>query len=189
MTLRSKPPRDVVAITLFVIAMSPLLAACGGGSNDAASGDSASEQAGLKFARCMREHGVNVPDPGTRGEINIRVTPGTKAKTDAAQRACSHYLRGLARNASPAQMQRAQDAALAYARCMRSHGVDFPDPKVSADGGMVQFGGPGLNPNSSKFQQADKACRKLLPGKPVGRAGKAPTQSSDGSGGVMEAGK
>jgi hypothetical protein len=54
--------------------------------------------------------------------------------------------------------------ALAYAQCMRSHGVaDFPDP--NAQGGFSIQGGPGsnLNPGSATFQSADKTCRHLLP--------------------------
>ena len=54
--------------------------------------------------------------------------------------------------------------ALAYAQCMRSHGVpDFPDP--NAQGGFSIQGGPGsgLNPGSATFQAADKECRHLLP--------------------------
>ncbi len=58
---------------------------------------------------------------------------------------------------------------VAYARCMRSHGVsDFPDP-AAIPGGGVAFqinGGPGsdLNQNNPTFQAADHACRSLLPG-------------------------
>jgi hypothetical protein len=49
-------------------------------------------------------------------------------------------------------------AALAYAKCMRSHGVaDFPDP--NADGG---FSAPdGMNPNSATYISANDACKSL----------------------------
>jgi hypothetical protein len=58
---------------------------------------------------------------------------------------------------------------LAYAGCMRSHGVsDFPDPTAGSGGG-VSFqinGGPGsdLNQNNPTFKAADQACRSLSPG-------------------------
>jgi hypothetical protein len=56
---------------------------------------------------------------------------------------------------------------LAYARCMRSHGVsDFPDPATSGGGvGIVLQGGPGsdLNPNNPRFKAANQACRSLQP--------------------------
>ena len=44
---------------------------------------------------------------------------------------------------------------LAYARCVRSHGVsDFPDPSSSGGVGITLHGGPGsdLNPNNPTFE-------------------------------------
>jgi hypothetical protein len=59
--------------------------------------------------------------------------------------------------------------ALAYTRCMRSHGIhDFPDPTTPPGGGVTfQFnGGAGsdLNQNDPTFQAASQACRTLSPG-------------------------
>jgi hypothetical protein len=50
---------------------------------------------------------------------------------------------------------------------MREHGIDFPDPQF--DGGRVMVGadrndGPAFDPNSTKFKDAQEACRSLLPG-------------------------
>jgi hypothetical protein len=168
----------MASATLALLAMTLLLAACGGGSGDSGSGDSASEKAGLKYARCMREHGVDMPDPGPNGEVRLRARPGEESKIQAAQKACSKYLAGLARKASPAQQQAMQDAALRYARCMRQNGVDFPDPKF--ENGGIRFGGPGLNPNSPRFQQADKACRRFMPGGGKGGKGGATGFSTGG---------
>jgi hypothetical protein len=58
---------------------------------------------------------------------------------------------------------------LAYARCMRSHGVsDFPDPTTLPGGGFAfQIDeGPGsdLNHNAPAFKAANQACRALGPG-------------------------
>jgi hypothetical protein len=48
---------------------------------------------------------------------------------------------------------------LAYAQCMRSHGVpNFPDPN-----GQGEIQGNGINPASPSFQAADKDCRHILP--------------------------
>lgn len=49
-------------------------------------------------------------------------------------------------------------AALAYARCMRSHGItDFPDP--NAQGG---FSAPnGMDVNSAQYAAANNACKSL----------------------------
>ena len=59
--------------------------------------------------------------------------------------------------------------ALAYTRCMRSHGIhDFPDPTTPPGGGVAfQFnGGAGsdLNQKNPAFQAAGQACRTLSPG-------------------------
>ena len=59
--------------------------------------------------------------------------------------------------------------AVAYAHCMRNHGVpDFPDPVTSPGGGIAfqRNGGPGsdLNDHSPTFEAADQACRSLMPG-------------------------
>jgi hypothetical protein len=64
---------------------------------------------------------------------------------------------------------------LAFARCMRGHGVpNFPDPKSSGNGGIqIQDSqragsGPslkinGVPVNAPAFQSAQQACRSLLP--------------------------
>jgi hypothetical protein len=55
-------------------------------------------------------------------------------------------------------------AALAYSRCMRSHGVPgFPDPKQV--GGSIQISGSssGASRSSASFATAQRTCRHLLP--------------------------
>lgn len=58
--------------------------------------------------------------------------------------------------------QTAGSFSLAFARCMRAHGVpDFPDPNGQAG----QLGpGSGINPDSPQFQSAlNGACKPLAP--------------------------
>jgi hypothetical protein len=58
-------------------------------------------------------------------------------------------------------------ALLAYARCMRAHGVtDFPDPQPNGHGGSgFDLGGSGdLNPDNPIYEAANQACVSLLPG-------------------------
>ena len=57
--------------------------------------------------------------------------------------------------------------SLAFAACMRSHGVSgYPDPRVTGSGNSVQVTiSPGTaNPDSPAFRAADRACHHLLPG-------------------------
>jgi len=58
--------------------------------------------------------------------------------------------------------QSARPADLAYAACMRSHGVEsFPDP--SAVGAAVIAPAAGIDPNSVQFRSAGSACRLAAP--------------------------
>lgn len=65
--------------------------------------------------------------------------------------------------AADAGQQKELAQALAYSRCMRSHGVpNFPDPTASAHG--VSMGLRNVDPNSPEFKAAQQACHKLQPG-------------------------
>jgi hypothetical protein len=59
---------------------------------------------------------------------------------------------------------------------MRSHGIkNFPDP--SAGGGLEIRSQSGIDPQSKRFQDAEKACRKLLPAGNVSPAQQAQAQA------------
>jgi hypothetical protein len=72
-------------------------------------------------------------------------------------------------SASTASSSHVSAQAVAYAHCMRNHGVpDFPDPTLNP-GGSVSFqidGGAGsdLNHNNPRFKAAEQACLSLMPG-------------------------
>jgi len=192
------PPRTVLlaALAAFAIAFAVLASGCGSSSSDSgvaalddrSSGDSDGnsskatsssgsangdpQEAALKWARCMRKNGVDVPDPEVNGgRITMRARGGAKTfalgpdseKFRAAQKKCGTPFG----NARPPQMSEAdrqefEDALLAFAKCMREHGVDMPDPKFQQGGGVFQMGGPGINADSSHFQEAQKACEPIM---------------------------
>ena len=167
-------------------------AACGGsgsGSNGVASIKTASdtnsdnadkdkdnketspEDAMLAFARCMREHGVDMPDPDTSGGNGVvtfsagAVGAGKLDPEDnqfqEAHEACKDLMGDAGpMNMSPEQQQEMQDQALAFSRCMREHGVNMPDPTFGGKGEMMMKIGPddGLDPEDPKFQDAQQAC-------------------------------
>jgi hypothetical protein len=163
---------------LLVAAVAGALAlgACGGGGGGSGGAKSQQDKAfagALKFAKCMRDHGVDVPDPKKdgNGPIKIMAKAGAKsagkdnAKMQAAQKACQKYLKaGGGRAPSAAEQARVKDAMLAYTRCMRSRGVKIADPQFTSDGGILnKAGGPGqTNPRSPTFRAADKVCRPKL---------------------------
>jgi hypothetical protein len=165
--------RPLAAAALTMSALG--LAACGGddaaGASPSASRDQQMRDAQLKFARCMREHGIEMPDPkpGQHG-MELRVRAGTSPeKVGAADKACRKYMdKFKPPPMSEAQQKRFRDAALANARCMREHGIDIPDPTFGADGTATikigkGAGGGRLDPEDPRFQKAQKACAHLMP--------------------------
>jgi hypothetical protein len=118
------------------------------------------QEAALEFAKCMREHGVDMPDPEVDSQGRIRVTvragrdQADPKKLDEAQRACGHLMGGG--GDGPGRLDpKAQDAMLAFARCMREHGIDMPDPTGN---GLLFNSKRGPDPSSSKFKEAERAC-------------------------------
>ncbi len=159
--------------TLLVVALTAsLVAACGGGEKPTSSTDpeAANKKAMLQFASCMRSNGVDMPDPKfSGGRVMMRAGgPDTNPDTmRAAEKACAKYRDAVKPpEMSDAQKEEFKKAALANARCMRDHGIDFPDPTFGADGGaQVKIGrGTGVDPESPKFKAAQKACESTMPG-------------------------
>ncbi|HEV7863228.1 MAG TPA: hypothetical protein VGR20_11025, partial [Acidimicrobiia bacterium] len=134
-------------------------------------GKTSPEDAMLAFARCMREHGVDMPDPDTSGgggmvtfSAGSKLDPGQSTFEDA-QKACQPLMADAGpQNMSPKQQQEAQDQALAFSKCMREHGIDMPDPTFGTGGGVTLSigkegdGGPGIDPSDPKFEAAQQAC-------------------------------
>jgi hypothetical protein len=125
------------------------------------------ETAQLEFARCMREHGVDVPDPGAAGGPLVIGGSGPEVeKMQEATEACNHFLEaafGAPATPDPEML----DKMLAFAKCMREHGIDFPDPNPQGGGVSIQIGpgGPGaIDPGSDTFQKAQEACQPVLGG-------------------------
>lgn len=165
--------RPLFAAVLIVTALG--LVACGkesgagnGTGTEAADRDKELREAGLKYAQCMREHGIDMadPEPGQRG---LRLAPPegvSPQKMGAADEACRKFLDAVEPpQLSEEEKKEFQEAALAHSRCMREHGIDFPDPTFDENGGaQIRIGrGSGINPESPKFQEAQKACESKLP--------------------------
>lgn len=175
---RTNRPRRRVRVAAAAAALTALLgAACSAGGDQAAGGvpslgrdttttttKSGDTNAGLlAFERCMRDNGVDVGggQVRTRGEgggEDPRNDPDYRRAFDA----CRHLMGNVAiSDGSPPLDPGAQDAMVAYARCMRAGGVDMPDP---ADGGLVGQAGSdqGFDPESKEYRAADEKCRHHL---------------------------
>jgi hypothetical protein len=116
----------------------------------------------LAFARCMRQHGLpNMPDPQLMGDgIAQRFPRGVgpnDPKVKAAQQACRRHLPngGQVQRPSPQEQQE----ALAFARCMRQHGINMPDPQITAEGVLLDEQLPrGVRKDDPRFKAAERAC-------------------------------
>jgi hypothetical protein len=156
---------------LLVLALA--VAGCGGGnSNGVASlggdkttsttspgGSSDPKQAALNWARCMRQHDINIPDPkidaneGFAGLLPEGVNPDDP-KFKAAQQACQRY---APNGGQPPKLNQQQ---LAFARCMRQHGINMPDPDANGGTDMSRI---GVDPDGPKFKAAEQACQQYKP--------------------------
>lgn len=134
------------------------LAACGssGGSHAGGSRDYGSF---LKFADCMRAHGVpNFPDPSAGGGgVHIGPAAGLNPDSPAFQAGlavCKKQLPGGGPKATElTESQKLQ--ALKFARCMRAHGItNFPDPDSASGPPQAD-----VNIDSPAVQRAFRACR------------------------------
>jgi hypothetical protein len=173
---------SIRALAVPLLAVSAIaLAACGADApSSAADREQKARDAQLAFAKCMREHGIDMPDPKpNQGGISLNVPKGTSpAKVDAAEEACRKYLEAVqGPDLSPEQEKKFQQAALAQARCMREHGIDMPDPTFDGKGRARikmkdtsgdKSGGKGNGPRGGdpKVEKAMEACRKEVPGGP-----------------------
>jgi hypothetical protein len=127
----------------------------------------------------MRTHGVNVPDPssggGTAGggEVFKLFRDYSRSQIQAALSACRQYASAAfpAFKLTPAQRAARTAQLVKFARCMRSHGVDIPDPTTSGGGpggGGFAFGAQGPQTfrrllNTPSFKAANTACASLRP--------------------------
>jgi hypothetical protein len=169
-----------IALTLALSAV--VLAACGSSGGGGGGAEAAREEAALEYAECMREHGVDMPDPkpGQRGMVFGATKSDSTGKskssaginpddptTKKALAACESKM-PEGQEMSPEQEEKFKEASLAFAECMREHGVNMPDPQFSGKGKVsIQIKKGGVNPNSPAFEEAQEECRKKVPGGPV----------------------
>lgn len=161
---------------LTAAATAAVLAGCGSGSTGSGTGQEpaaalASDRGMVQFARCMRAHGVNMPDPFHRpGHEGLSIgLPERGPATTAAYGVCGHYLQATIelkqRNMGQTLTPAVRLGLIHYAECMRGHAVPMLDPGPF---GQLSLGNvPGISGTfgrySPQFHSADEACRHVLP--------------------------
>jgi hypothetical protein len=165
----------LLAATVFA-ASALALSACGSeGEAGGSAGDRNRQEArdaALAFAQCMREHGVDMPDPTFEGNGVLQRGPdqsAPRATVEEAEDACKEKREAMEPSEPPSEDEQHEmkERALANARCMREHGIEnFPDPTFG-ENGEIQLRlsrDSGIDPNDEEFKEAQEACRSTMPG-------------------------
>jgi len=123
----------------------------------------------------------------TAGLLVLGAAACSKSSADSASSGDVASLSGDATaTTAPADQKSTEEKVLAFAKCMREHGVpSFPDPKVDAQG-RIDAGGfrdnaqsAGFDPQSQSFRDAMTACRSDLQGVNFGRGNVDPSKLRD----------
>ncbi|GAB2745514.1 hypothetical protein [Amycolatopsis magusensis] len=152
-------------------ALTLLLTACGaddGGDQVASAGQPATGapasaapageagDMGVKFAQCMRENGVDMPDPEPGKGVQLKLDGKIpKEVVDKAQEACRQYSPQANGKANP----QLQENARKFAECMRANGVEaFADPDPNQGGIRIDK----KQAEDPDFEKAQEACKDLM---------------------------
>jgi hypothetical protein len=167
-------------------ASGPDVASAKGGATPSATASNAAQQGDpVKFAECMREHGIEVqlPEGGGGGAIRVKGRPGDEGKMDEAQQACRQYAPSGGPGDGEPMSKEDQEKFLKFAQCMRDHGIPMADPEFEGGGVRMKIEGGRSGPrvDDGKAEAAQKACQSILPEPPDG-AGDGPRPAGPGAG-------
>jgi hypothetical protein len=165
--LTKRAPRTLAVAG--VTALSLLASACGGSTSPkvaqvgTATSTTASSSGPTAFSACMRSHGLpNFPDPDSNGRFGaVGIYKGSPAFR-AANSACRALNpKGPVNGQTRTQLEQQLPQLLAFAKCMRAHGVaKFGDPEISPSGHSIAY--PVVDTHSPAYAAAWAACRGKL---------------------------
>jgi hypothetical protein len=169
---RTANPRALTIAAILVALLSLLAAGCGGGGSPGVASipsatttaTTATKNTALAYSGCMRAHGVpNFPDPAGGGAVTKEAAirafrEVSNSQALAAQTACRH-LQPNGGQPSRAQLAQRLGDMLAFARCIRMHGVQsFPDPTSSGELTHETLASAGIDVHQPGLLQAADAC-------------------------------
>jgi len=184
--------RPVIAVLLLALASLALAACGGSSSTSSSTTATSSASAsattpttggragapGGRFAairECLKKNGITLPTrkpgqaPGAGGFLGgagPALPKGvTKAQYEAAIKKCGGFPRGglpSGRGFRGFSTPAAKQALTRFAACLRSNGVDVPEPNTSGKGPI--FDTKGIDTAGAKFKAAETKCRSALLG-------------------------
>lgn len=142
------------------------------GTGDTGAPSSDPQQAMLDYAECMRDNGIDMPDPEFTEDGGMMMSMGAAEGEgpdpedyEAADDECAHFMEQARSNIEidPEEQAEMQEEMLEFAECMREQGIDMPDPQFDENGGMtMQIGDPGdedAGPRADEeFAAASEEC-------------------------------
>ncbi|MFD3516844.1 hypothetical protein [Streptomyces sp. NPDC058657] len=148
---------------LAVLAL--LAAACSGGTDapgkdEAAGGAGTKADKALEYRKCLRDQGLDVPEPKP-GQDERGITIGGdlgKEAMEKAFKACRGKGGGPGSGGSGELTQADKDKAVKFAGCMRKNGVNMPDPTFDGAAMQKALPMPTAGPEKDTFEKAMKAC-------------------------------
>ena len=139
------------------------VATAGAGASPAATPSLSFLAQGIRYAQCLRQHGIPMPDPSVDANGGVHILGVDKQTLDenvfnSGMRACEPYQPV----APPDLLTDKLAAQREYSRCMRAHGVEnFPDPDPD---GRLRLPEEQIDPDYDGAKAAcDAAARSTQP--------------------------
>ncbi|MEU8777974.1 hypothetical protein [Streptomyces sp. NPDC048606] len=151
---RSLTMTTAAALTGLALFVTACTNGAGGGEDGggAGGGDGAVADNAVKMRKCLRDHGVDAPDPEP-GQDPRGMTVGGGAdpqKMQEAMKAC-----GMSTGSGKEPTQEEKDKELRWIRCMRENGVELKDPEY---GGGMKSATEIPKGQEKAFEEAQKKC-------------------------------
>ncbi|HTX44927.1 MAG TPA: hypothetical protein VMD48_01460 [Solirubrobacteraceae bacterium] len=180
--------RGSIGSALCVVAVALVCAACGSSSTSSSTAAQSSisaptdsqQHARLELAKCLRAHGINVPDsavsgtPGAGAEVRQLLQQYSRSQLQGAISDChAELIQAFPQlNLSPSEIAQRQREALAYVECLRAHGISgIPDPVANGLRVGIVKALSSIDTSSPAFQKANTACANVRPTRLAGGGG------------------
>lgn len=142
-------------------------------ASDSPTGALEGEEAILAFVSCLRDNGIDLPDPQFGADGPFGGDPDALAAIDLtssdfldAMEACQGFLEALQPELDPEQQAEQNEQLLLFAECMRREGIDFPDPDpirgLTIGSLRGEDGELAIDPFAPDFQAASSVCSAEL---------------------------
>jgi hypothetical protein len=160
--------RQAISLTAAMAGIALLATACGTSSTPPIPSRQSPIAAAFRYSECMRAHGMpDFPDPkvtnlgGSHHGVVIAIRPsaGSAPQFQTAQKACRGILPEPSRAEQAQQAHAKAQHLLAFARCIRGHGVTaFPDPTSQGQLTLEMLSAAGVDLHAPAVLAAARSC-------------------------------